>query len=467
MEVILFDEVNKRVNHLPRLMMKTKSTRIQIGDDHQVQIPALVKNNRYRSRERETLLWKPDNGLTEYELDMYLEYCTKNRRYTKEQALITLNVCKYDLRRAIETVHQYQPNIVTLTYDQRIFVKRCYNHDYLSLDSIKSLMSNYDTNQLTQFYLRLETFRPKKSLFAQLTDGRMRRSKQFPSNLVAKILDNKSEFKINGSTILNIVNHLWKNDSIDHLPMLIDLCHRIKLLREAIQNERQRNSTLFNELSCDSWYFDWFQLNRNHSHRRDYRWSRFEVTLLVAARKFIHPGNYKQLAKFIYTKNIYQVAEFSNYHYHFLRKCDQINDNQHRHKFIYQYFHYDERKKIFTLEKKRRIANGLYNNTIIPTKHNGNIYDRTKSIIIDIDQDQNINSTESSDSGIMMSNQSKENDSMLWNVNKAKSPITYQTNKLNNISAASSTVRGGSFSTFIGFLSNKMSSDVTSLLEIG
>lgn len=429
MEVILFDEVNKRVNHLPRLMMKTKSTRIQIGDDHQVQIPALVKNNRYRSRERETLLWKPDNGLTEYELDMYLEYCTKNRRYTKEQALITLNVCKYDLRRAIETVHQYQPNIVTLTYDQRIFVKRCYNHDYLSLDSIKSLMSNYDTNQLTQFYLRLETFRPKKSLFAQLTDGRMRRSKQFPSNLVAKILDNKSEFKINGSTILNIVNHLWKNDSIDHLPMLIDLCHRIKLLREAIQNERQRNSTLFNELSCDSWYFDWFQLNRNHSHRRDYRWSRFEVTLLVAARKFIHPGNYKQLAKFIYTKNIYQVAEFSNYHYHFLRKCDQINDNQHRHKFIYQYFHYDERKKIFTLEKKRRIANGLYNNTIIPTKHNGNIYDRTKSIIIDIDQDQNINSTESSDSGIMMSNQSKENDSMLWNVNKAKSPITYQTNK--------------------------------------
>lgn len=100
------------------------------------------KNKRESLVEKETLVWRPSEKITDKQLDEYLNEATSKRSYNIEQSLAMLNWCKYDVNRAMNEIYKYVPKPDEWTQEDKILFEQAYWYNGKNFNKIRQVVSH-------------------------------------------------------------------------------------------------------------------------------------------------------------------------------------------------------------------------------------------------------------------------------------------------------------------------------------
>jgi hypothetical protein len=97
--------------------------------------------NRSEIEEKATLIWKPNNNLSENQLDTFLNEAVNEGRFTIEQALLLLNWHRHDLKRAFIDLKKYEPKPDEWTHEDKILFEQAFCFNGKNFNKIRQVVS--------------------------------------------------------------------------------------------------------------------------------------------------------------------------------------------------------------------------------------------------------------------------------------------------------------------------------------
>lgn len=194
-----------------------QTNKIRIGEEHQANLTNFFfRQNRNDVFEKETLIWNPQNNLSDSTIDEFLSEASDKFSYTIEQGLALLFINRYDLNRTYNDLkYTYIPKPNEWSKEDNILFEQAYMGLGKNFNKIRQVLPDKSQSDLVNYYY---TWKKTRSYISSM-DQQLTASKNSNSNSNNNYETNGDgiEYKSNGNSELNSVNNngIFSNDNMD------------------------------------------------------------------------------------------------------------------------------------------------------------------------------------------------------------------------------------------------------------